>query len=282
MTIKIVTDSTSDLPDSMAREYGIYSVPCFINIEGKSYRDRVDMSRNEFYSQINNWKTPPTTATPSPAMFEQTYQQALDDGATGIISVHVSEKLSNVVNVARLAARSFEEKVKIHVIDSGQLSMGIGLMARAAAELARQGEQVDEVVRKVMLQGKRIYTYAMLGSLDYLKRSGRVANLGANIFSVLKINPVISMNAGKVKLEMQRTTKNAVKHLVNVAGHFAPLREVVMLHTNAEAMAASLLDEIRPYLADGLQVEFAEVTPVIGAHIGNGAFGFTFEASAVE
>ena len=277
MTIKIITDSTSDLPEALVKEYDISVIPCFIHVGGESYLDGVDMTRTEFYNQLPGWENPPTTSAPSPGMFLETYQKAIDSGATGIFSIHISDQLSNVVNVARIAAQSLQDKIPIHVFDSGQLTMGIGLLAKAAAVLAREGKSLEDVASGVVEKAKRIYTYAALDTMEFLKRSGRVSHLGANIGSILQIKPILKMNAGKSGMEVQRTRKNAMKRLVTVAKSFSPLEQITMVHTNALERAKELFEELKILLPENINPEYTDVSPVIGSHIGPGAVGLVFE-----
>lgn len=277
MTIKIITDSTSDLPVDLTREYNISVIPCFIHVNGESYLDGVDMTRTEFYNRLPGWETPPTTSAPSPGMFLETYQKAIDDGATGIFSVHISSQLSNVVNVARIAAQSIQEKIPIHVFDSGQLTMGIGLLAKAASILAHEGKTLEQIVPGVIEKAKRIYTYAALDTMEFLKRSGRVSHIGANLGGLLQIKPILKMNDGKAGMEVQRTRNNAMKRLVAVAKSFSPLEQITMVHTNALERAKELFAEMRTLIPERIQPEYTDVSPVIGSHIGPGAVGLVFE-----
>jgi DegV family protein with EDD domain len=279
MPIKIITDSTSDLPDAVINEYDITVIPCYINAGGKSYLDGVEISRTEFYDRLPDWSEPPTTSAPSPGMFLEEYRKAFENGATGIFSIHISDQLSNVVNVARIAAESLQDKYPIKVFDSGQLSMGIGLLAKAAATLVHEGKVLEEIAPLLLEKAKRIYTYAALDTLEFLKRSGRVSHIGANLGSLLQIKPIIRMNLGKVGMEVQRTRKNAIKRLVQVAKSFSPLAQLTMVHTNALERAKELYSEISSFLPEDTQPDYMEVSPIIGSHIGPGAVGFVIETS---
>ncbi len=279
MTIKIITDSTSDLPEAVIKNFDITVIPCYINAGGKSYLDGVEMSRTEFYDRLPGWSEPPTTSAPSPGMFLEEYRKAIENGATGIFSIHISDQLSNVVNVARIAAESLQDKYPIKVFDSGQLSMGIGLLAKAAATLAHDGKALEELAPLLLEKAKRIYTYAALDTLEFLRRSGRVSHIGANLGSLLQIKPIIRMNLGKVGMEVQRTRKNAIKRLVQVAKSFNPLAQLTMVHTNALERAKELFEEISSFLPEDTQPDYTEVSPIIGSHIGPGAVGFVIETS---
>jgi len=279
MTIKIITDSTSDLPEAVIKNFDITVIPCYINAGGKSYLDGVEMSRTEFYDRLPGWSEPPTTSAPSPGMFLEEYRKAFENGATGIFSIHISDQLSNVVNVARIAAESLQDKYPIKVFDSGQLSMGIGLLAKAAATLAHDGKVLEELAPLLLEKAKRIYTYAALDTLEFLRRSGRVSHIGANLGSLLQIKPIIRMNLGKVGMEVQRTRKNAIKRLVQVAKSFNPLAQLTMVHTNSLERAKELFEEISSFLPEDTQPDYTEVSPIIGSHIGPGAVGFVIETS---
>ena len=252
-------------------------VPCFIHVKEESFLDGVDMSREEFYNKLPGWESHPTTSAPSPGMFIDAYQKAIDEGATGIFSIHISDQLSNVVNVARIAAQSIQDRFPIKVMDSGQLTMGIGLLAKAAAIFAREGKTLEEIHKLVMERAKKIYTYAALDTMEFLKRSGRVSHLGANLGSILQIKPILKMNLGKAGMEVQRTRTNAMKRLVKVAKSFSPLDQVTMVHTNALDRAKELFEEIKLLLPEGISPDYTDVSPVIGSHIGPGAVGFVLE-----
>ncbi len=135
MTIKIITDSTSDLPESILQDYDISVVPCFIHADGNSYLDGVEMSREEFYNRLPEWENNPTTSAPSPGMFIDAYQKAIDEGATGIFSIHISDQLSNVVNVARIAAESIQQRFPIQVMDSRTAHHGHWITCQGSCHL---------------------------------------------------------------------------------------------------------------------------------------------------
>ena len=158
--------------------------------------------------------------------------------------------------------------------------MGIGLLAKAAAIMAKEGKTLEEIMPCILEKATRIYTYAVLDTLEFLKRSGRVSHIGANLGSLLQLKPILKMNLGKLSLEVQRTRKNAIKRLVQVAKSFSPLEKVTMLHTNALDRANELFNEIKSFLPENSTPDYTDVSPVIGSHIGPGAVGFVFEASS--
>ena len=145
MTIKLVTDSASDLSKSTAENLGISVIPLYINIGDESYLDGIDITRKEFYERLPVMESPPTTSAPGIATFVKIYQTLMDEGATGIVSVHVASNLSNVHNVAKLAAESIKD-FPIEVIDGGNLSLGTGLLTMIGNSVAAADKSMEEVV----------------------------------------------------------------------------------------------------------------------------------------
>ena len=179
MTIRIVTDSTCDLPEEIAAQLGITIVPLYINFGGESYLDGVDLSREAFYARLPDCDPPPTTAMPGPQMFLKAYEKLSDEGATEILSVHISKSLSAVVDTAHLAAR--EASTPVTVFDSGLLSLGLGFLVQAAAEAAAQGRPMDEIIALIKEQRRRTHVFAALDTLEFLRRSGRMNRVMATL-----------------------------------------------------------------------------------------------------
>ena len=272
MSIAVVTDTTCDLQPDMLARHGIEAVPLYINIDGRSYLDGVDISREEFYERLPGLRKPPTTSAPGMGTFIQRYEQLAEQGAREIISVHISAALSNVVNVARLAAEEFH-RVKVHVIDSGQLSLGVGLIAIRAARSAAERLDIQDVLRRTIDYGRRVYCYAGLSTLEYLRRSGRVSSLVAGIGNWLELKPLLKMNAGEVAMERVRTRRKALERLVSLVRDLGPLEQLALVHTHDLEESETLrvmADSLFPQQPSLLR---AEVTPVIGSHIGPGAVG---------
>lgn len=270
MNIAIVTDSTCDLPVDVVKRLGITVVPCYINMDGKSFLDGVDITREEFYRRLPDSHPHPTTSAPGTGTFLEVYNRLADQGAQGIISIHVSQSLSNVNNVAILAARGFE-RIPVKVIDSGQLTLGVGLLVESAAEMAQQGLPLDEIELQVIAKRQRAYSYARLSTLEYLRRSGRLSHLGQGLASMLDIKPIMKMNDGIALMEMVRTRKRADDRVVELARGLASIEKIGFVHANAEADVKLLVERIQPFLPEGVTGYISDVTPVIGAHVGPGA-----------
>ena len=272
MTIRIVTDSTCDLPAETIAKYGIKVLPLYINVGEKEYLDGIDITREEFYTQLPEFPAHPTTAVPSPLKFKAIYDALAEEGATDILSIHISESLSAMVNVARAAAQE-TISAAIHVIDGHQLSLGTGFLVETAARLASLGNSLTDIMAAINDQIKRTHVFAALDTLEFLRRSGRMNRWVSNLGSLLQIKPILTMHDGIPGNEKVRTRDRAMKRIVEMLEAVGPIERVAMVHTNA----AERIQELRKaaahlLLSDDLMIE--DITPVIGAHIGPGAFGF--------
>ena len=277
MTIRVVTDSTCDLPASTIEKYDIKVVPLYINVGEEEYLDGIDITREEFYTKLPDFHTHPTTAVPSPLKFKAIYDALAEEGATEIISIHISEALSAMVNVARAAAQETISAV-IHVVDGGQLSLGTGFLVEKAAELAAKGTKFDEIMEALNSQIKRTHVFAALDTLEFLKRSGRMNRWVSNLGSLLQIKPILTMHDGLPGNEKVRTKDKALKRIVQMLEVVGNIERVALVHTNAHERVDELKKMAEHLLPKGeLMVE--NITPVIGAHIGPGAAGFAVIAA---
>ncbi len=272
MTIRVVTDSTCDLPASTIEKYGIKVLPMYINVGEEEYLDGIDITREEFYRKLPDFPTHPTTAVPSPLKFKAIYDALAEEGATDIISIHISESLSAMVNVARAAAQE-TISAAIHVIDGHQLSLGTGFLVEKAAELAAKGVHLKEILDALNSQIKRSHVFAALDTLEFLKRSGRMNRWVSNIGSLLQIKPILTMHDGQPGNEKVRTREKALKRVVDMLEAVGRIERVAMVHTNAPERIAELRKMAAHLLPQG-DILIEDITPVIGAHIGPGASGF--------
>lgn len=273
MSIKIVTDSTCDLPKEVIDKYDITVIPAYINFTDGSYLDGVEITRKEFYERLPQYETPPTTSAPAIGTFARAYKNLKDGGATNILSIHISSTLSGIYNVAVLAAEAMENIV-VKTFDAGNLSLGTGLIVEAAAKLADAGKSMEEILLKLKDIAERTYTFAALDTLKFLRRSGRISRLKAGFGSLLQIKPILQMNNGKVVMEAARTSNGALHHLLDTLKSLGPIESIALVHTNASEKAETLRVQAKLLCEQVSQAYSMEVTPVIGSHIGPGAFGF--------
>lgn len=271
MRIGLVTDSTADIPTELRQEYGIEVVPNLINIGGQSYADGVDITREQFYEWLPKLNPLPTTSAPSVGAFQQRYDKLLKDGAEQVLSIHPPNNLSGIFNAARLASQEFDGRV--HVLDSGQLSLGLGFQVLAAAEAIARGVLLEKVLDIVESVRQRVRVAALLETIEYVRRSGRVSWARAMIGSLLHLQPLIELRHGIVhRLGQARTRLQGVERLIETLDSWGPLERLAVLHTNAEAAARRLLEEVRQRVVTPILV--VNVTTAIGTHVGPNGLGF--------
>jgi DegV family protein with EDD domain len=272
MTIKIVTDSTCDLPENVIRDLGITVVPLYINLFDKGYLDGVEITRQDFYTNLPNYKVHPTTGVPGQKSFVQAYESLSSKGASEILSIHISESLSGTVSIARAAAGEFDQ-IPVTVRDSGQLSLGTGFQVETAARMANEGRSMDEILVALDEMMPRIFVTAGLKSLDYLRRSGRMNAFMAGLGSILQLRPILTMKNGQPGSERVRTSSKAEARIIEMLKKHQPIERFALLHTNAPEEANAFYTRIKDLLPDG-EVYSMDITPVIGVHIGPGAVGY--------
>jgi DegV family protein with EDD domain len=266
----IVTDSTSDLPEADADELGISVVPAVLTVEDQTLVDGVGISREELYQRMPDLAKPVTTAAPSPAAFTEVYERLLSEGAKHIVSIHVSSKLSGMLNVVNQAAANFKERV--HLVDSEQVSLGIAFQAKEAALQAARGASLSAVIDAAHRARVKIKLIAFVNTLEYLRRGGRVSWLRAGLGSILQIKLLLEIVNGLVEqLDRVRTRKKALESLLAHARAWGPLKRLGIPHAAAPEAASALADELRSVSENPPVI--VDVTPVIGAHVGPGAVG---------
>ncbi len=271
MKIGIVTDSTSDLPADLIKKYQIQVVPSILILEGKEYADGIGISREDFYTRLPTLQTKVTTAAPSIGDFLTPYQTLFSQGCDHILSIHAASQLTTIVNSARQAAQEFGDKVTI--IDSGSLSMGLGFQVLSAIENLESG--IPSAIEAIESTKKKLKVIAALDTMEYLKRSGRAPALVANLGGMLSIKPMIEIKHGEVKpVGVVRTTKQADEKILNFLAEVGDIQRLAILHTNAEARAKNLLNELNKKISLPQDVLFVNVTAVIGTHLGPNAIGF--------
>ncbi|MEW5869969.1 MAG: DegV family protein [Chloroflexota bacterium] len=271
MKVAIVTDSTADLSTSLVESYDIHVVPNLLIIDGESLEDNKDISRQEFYERLPWMKNPPTTATASTGTYQQLYEELLQGGAYRILSIHAASLLSGIYNAASAAAQAFGERVQ--VIDSQQITLGLGFQVLAAAEAVAHGLPFDKVISLIDDVRRRIRVIAMLDTLEYVRRSGRVSWARAQISNLLRVKPFLEVREGQVlRLGEARTRQNGVKRLMQFLLSLNALERLAILHTNAEADARQFLADLAPDLPTTPLI--VNVTTIIGTHVGPNGLGF--------
>jgi DegV family protein with EDD domain len=264
-TISLVTDSTSDVPPEFVRRFNIRSVPSLVVIDGKPYRDGVEMTREEFYQRLRTFDLLPTTATPASGDFEAVYRSCPDGP---IISIHTAATLSGLYNAARVGAEPLSDRVTM--IDSGSLSLGVGWQLIAAGEAIEAGKPLPQVLEVIVATRRRLKVYAILDTLENLRRSGRMSLLKTSIANVLQIKPIIELAEGGITAVAQnRTMKKAMADFLARVRALGRLERLAVMYTDDPALAS----EVSGALADQCPSPplVAQAAPTIGTHIGPGA-----------
>ena len=271
MSIAIVTDSTCDIPQNLIRKYDIHVVPNILVINDRSIEDNEGFSRERFYTELPEMEPLPTTSTASSGAFGAVYEDVLHDPVTKVISIHAASLLSGIYNAASLAAQAFGNHVQ--VIDSQQVSLGLGFQVLAAAEAMTEGLPLEEILQRVEEVRQRVRFIAMLDTLEYLRRSGRVSWARASLISLLQIKPFIELRDGVVHRRGEvRTRKQGINRLLEMLWGLYPWERLAILHSNAEADARHLLEDLRPDMPT--QPLIVNVTTIIGTHVGPNGLGF--------
>ncbi len=277
MSVKIVTDSTSDIEPAKARELGVTVVPLFVVFGDRSYRDYVDLSRPEFYEKLKTEKTLPITSQPTAQMFEDAFRPLVEAGDE-ILCITISSKLSGTINAARAAAQTFPD-AKIEIYDSESAAGGLGMMVQRALELASQSAAMQQILAALDRERTTQRLYACLSDLSHLQRTGRIGKAKAVVGTLMKIVPVLALKDGQVAAEAQvRTFARAQETMLDLAlkavTKVSKARFLVM-HTNAPQLATAALQKLSARLGEEhpRMLDILEAGPVIATHGGPGAVG---------
>lgn len=273
MAVRILVDSTADIPPERARELGIEVVPLIVLFGDESFRDVIDLDSTAFYERLQKSHVMPTTSTPPPALFEEHYQKLIDEGATGILALHIGSGLSASYQASTTAAREITERggVPIEVIDTGSVSGGFGLAAEIVAREAKAGASLDQLAAHARGLLERTHLVAVLDTLEYLKRGGRIGNAQALVGTLLNIKPILGIRESEVvPLERVRTRGKALERLGQRIGDMGPL-EAVAVAASDDTVASELSEVARGFWSG--PIERFLLGPVVGTHAGPGAGG---------
>ncbi len=267
--IGVVTDSTSDLPASMAKELGIEVIPIYVLWEGQAYRDGVDMLPDEFFRRLVSTEVLPTTSQPTEPDFENTYLK-LAKTCEGILSVHVSARLSGTFNAAVQAAKSIAGRIQVTVIDSQLNSMGLGLVALAAARKARAGATLQDVADEANRAISEIRMLGVFNTLKYTIAGGRINKSVGRIASMLNIKPMLTFRDGEVRLAgAVRLYRKGVEKLVDFVRKNLPLTEIAIVHSASQPAAEKLKADLSSYVA-AEKIIVNQLGASLGVHGGPG------------
>lgn len=278
--VKIVTDSACDLSLDLARELDITIIPLMVTLEGKAYRDRVDISPEEFYQRIAAKDVIPTTAQISPQTFYECFQSLVEEGHE-VLALIFSSALSGTYQ-SSVAAKGMVQGGRVETLDTKAVSVGLGLIVREAAQLAKEGASLDTILAKAKAMAQRMEHVFVVDSLEMLRRGGRISPAQTIIGSMLNVKPVLQIDAeGRiVPLDKVRGWKKALNRLLEVMeerGKDLENQVIGISHAHSPEMAAELEKLIRGRF-QVKDVFISEIGPVIGAHTGPGTIALFFQS----
>ncbi len=269
MTVKIVTDSGSDLPAEIVQALGITVVPVYIYFGEQAYRDEVDISPDELYKRLVDGPIHPTTTQPMPVDFANVYQE-LSGVTDNIVSIHLGSKVSGTYNSAVQGKEMVQTKCHIEVVDSSNLSMGLGLITMAAARVAQAGGSLEQVMEETKKAIEQVQILGLLDTLKYLLAGGRITKARATVGSLLKVKPMLTLRDGElVQASLARTYPKGLDRLYEFAKSASNLQEVAIVHSTMPGEADTLKKRISSIISEE-KIHLARLGAGLGVHGGPG------------
>ncbi|MDD4859071.1 MAG: DegV family protein [Dehalococcoidales bacterium] len=269
MTVRVVTDSTSDLPPEVARELDIAVVPLYVRFGEQVYRDGVDIKDDEFYRRLVVSPVHPSTSQPTPADFAGVYNKVAKD-ADGIVSVHISRKMSGTCDSALRGREMLSSPCPVEVIDSESVSIGAGLVAIAAARVAKTGANLQTVLNEARQAVEQTHICGLLDTLKYLHRGGRIGKAKALLGSLLNVKPILAMRDGElVPAGLARTRNRGLDKLTDFVKEALNIQEIGLVYSTSAAEAVSLRERLGSFFSSE-RIHISRLGPALGVHGGPG------------
>ena len=269
MTVQVITDSTSDMPDGLTEELGIRVVPIYLRFGPETYRDGVDINRDEFYTKLLSSPLHPATSQPNPEDFTSIYGEYCDT-TDGIVSIHISSRISGTFNSATMAKKTLESHCPIEIIDSKMNSGGLGLVVTAAARKAKSGAGLSEVVDEANKAVNEVRMFGMFETMKYLARSGRVNKTIAAASRILNVMPLLTFHDGEiVRAGLVRAISKGAEKICEFVKKNAPINELVIVHSKIINQAEALKQELKQFIQEE-KISIAELGAGLGVHGGPG------------
>jgi DegV family protein with EDD domain len=269
MTVKVITDSTADLSPEIVSELDIGIVPIYVRFGDEVYRDGVDLDSDEFFRMLTSDMPHPSTSQPAPADFSGIYAKH-SGNADGIISIHISSKISGTYNSAMVAKAMFEESCPIEVVDSTFNSGGLALVVLAAARVAQTGKSLPEVLEETHKAIQQIEMLGMFDTMKYLARSGRVNRAIAATGNILNVKPLLTFRDGEiVRAGMVRAASRGMDQIYEFVRSKDNIRELVVVHSAAPERAEELRERLSSILS-AEEIVVLKMGAALGANGGPG------------
>ena len=274
--VRVVTDSSCDLPADVVREHGITVVPLSIRFGEEEFVDGRDLTPSDFWARAAASAVLPSTAAPSPGAFEQAFRDAAAGGADGVVCINLSSKMSATIQAAETAAKALARELPVRAVDSKSVSLGLGTICIAAAEAGAAGASVDEIVALAEDMGARTRIHATLDTLDHLKKGGRIGAAKALLGSILSVKPVIEVVDGAVEPGPKvRTRAKAFQYLVDRVTAEPVVENLAVLHGDAPDVE-QFLELLAPHFPRE-KIVVGQLGAVVGSHTGPRTIGVAFQ-----
>jgi DegV family protein with EDD domain len=269
MSIQVVTDSTSDMPEGTATKLGIRVVPIYLRFGEKTYRDGVDITKDEFYSLLASSPVHPASSQPNPEDFTGVFREycGIKDG---IVSIHISSKISGTYNSANIAKKTTKSQCPIEIIDSGLNSGGLGLVVMSAARAAQAGANMSEVVNEAIKAVKEVRMFGVFETMKYLARSGRVNKTIAVASTILHVMPLLTFHEGEiVRAGLVRALSKGMDRISDFVKNNMPIKELTVVHSQVIDQANQLKHRLGEFIQEE-KIAIAELGAGLGVHGGPG------------
>jgi DegV family protein with EDD domain len=273
MTVKIVTDSGSDLPADLAKALGITVVPVYVHFGNRIYRDGIDIDTDEFYRRLlGNGSKPPTTTSPLATDYARVYEE-LSKETDEILSIHMASTLSGSYNAALMGQELAQVRCEtdIEVLDSQSISMGLGMLTVAAARIAEKGASVYRVRSQVEKMIKQVKLIGFIDTLKYLLTNGKMIKANGNVGGMLQVKPFLTMHDGEIAMAgMVRTYSKGLERIVQIIKDIPDIAEVAIVNSNVQEQAEVLKKKVSSFVNED-KIRISRISPGLGVHIGPNA-----------
>ena len=275
MTVKIVTDSSADLPAQLVQELGITVVPLYVRFGEDIYRERVDISDEEFYEKLQHGPIHPVTIQPTPQDFANVYE-GLSQEADGIVSIHISTKLSGTYNCAVQGKEMIEKRCPIEVVDSQLITISLGLVDIAAAAVANAGGNLQQVLEEVKQAIPNIHLLGLLDTLKYLLLGGRIGRAKALLGSILNVKPLLTLKDGEVMPVTQaRSRAKGIDKLFDFVKNAESIQDLAVAYSTTPNEAQILVERLGSIFPKE-RIKLVRLGTTLGVHMGPGALVIGF------
>jgi len=269
MKVQVITDSTSDIPQELADKLGIRVVPIYVRFGEKTYRDGVDISSNDFYSMLASSPFHPATSQPNPEDFASVYKEYCDT-KDGIVSIHISSRISGTYNSAMMAQKTLKSRCPIEVIDSKFNSAGLGLVVMGAARLVQSGAGLSEVINEANRAVNQVRMFGIFETMKYLARSGRVNKTIATASGILNVMPLLTFHDGEiVRAGLVRTITKGIDRIYDFVKNNTPISELTIVHSKVADQAGQLKQCLSEFIQEE-KISITELGAGLGVHGGPG------------